>query len=607
MNDKKTTARQPLTTGFETVAAARDSRTALIFEERRMTYGQLNRRANQFARLLRERGAESGQVIAVSLDRSLDTFVVLLGVLKAGCAYVPLDPKLPPARRLSIAQDCKTKFLAVTERELLLDEFKGETVATWEIGDDLAAASDENLDLPPAADDIACVLYTSGSTGRPKGVIVSGAAILNHARWMWTAYPFRDGDVALLHRSYMHMAATWDYFGPLLGGIPSVVMPGHQTSDPAVVIKACLEHGVSHISGSPGFWRAVLDQPAAVLKRWQTLRVGTTSGEQLPVSIVTDWLRTFPHARLLNVYGITEAVRPAVFETGAGDADDARVPIGRPLPHVIVHIVDETLVPVADGEVGEICVAGACLARGYFNLPELTEERFVPNPFEEEWPTLFRTGDLGRRRADGNLEIVGRRDNQVKIRGFRVELEDVEAALQQSAAVRRAAVVAQGDHGSDRRLIAFVAPAAGASPTWLELRAFLEARLPDHMIPASFVIVPEIPLTSSGKIDRVALAARDVPAAARRREASCEPERTMTEAALARIWSDVIGVADVGGDETFIEIGGHSLMAMQIASRVYDAFGVELPLETFFPNPTLRAVSTIIDGLCAGAMASSGR
>jgi amino acid adenylation domain-containing protein len=611
MHDEKAVTRQPLASVFEDVAAARDGHPALLCEGRRMTYGALNRRANRFARVLRARGAESGDLVAVSLDRSFDTFVVLLGILKAGCAYVPLDPKLPPARRMAIANDCGTKFLAVTERELVLDEFRGEILATWAMTSELAACSDEPLDVPHAADDIACVLYTSGSTGRPKGVIVSGRAILNHALWMWATYPFGDDDAALLHRSYMHMAATWDYFGPLLGGIANVIVPGHQTSDPAVVIRAAVEHGVSHVSGSPGFWRAVLDQPAALLQKWQTLRVGTTSGEQLPVRVVADWQRVFPEARLLNVYGITEAVRPAVFDTGALEADAARVPIGQPLPNVAVYIVDEALVPVADGEIGEICVAGACLARGYFGLPQLTEERFLANPFDDGWPVLFRTGDVGRLRADGSLEIVGRRDHQVKVRGFRVELEDVEAALQQSPATRRAVVVAQEDHGGDLRLIAYVVPAAGANPTWLELRAFLEARLPDHMIPASFVVTPEIPLTPSGKVDRVALAALEVPAASRGRETASEAERsgierTTTELQLAQIWSDVIGVADVAGGETFIELGGHSLMAMQIASRVYDAFGVELPLETFFPNPTLRAMSGVIDELRTGVDTPAG-
>ena len=607
MNVEKTATKQPLTSAFETAVAARDACTALLCDGLRMTYGELNRRANKFARVLRARGAESGDLVAISLDRCFDTYVVLLGILKAGCAYVPLDPMLPTARRMAVAHDCETRFLAVNDRELLLDEFRGETIATWEIGAALAAASDENLEIESAADDVACVLYTSGSTGMPKGVIVPGRAILSHAGWMWAAHPFRDGDAALLHRSYMHMAATWDYFGPLLGGIPTVLIPGHQTSDPAVILRACAEHGVTHVSGSPGFWRVLLDHPAELLERWRTLRVASTSGEQLPWGVAVDFRRVFPHARLLNVYGITEAVRPAAFDTSAIAADDLRVPIGSPLSNVAVHIVDEALAPVAAGEVGEISVAGPCLARGYLKQPELTAQRFVPNPFDDGWPTLFRTGDLGRWRVDGNLEVIGRADQQVKIRGFRVELGDVEAALQQSPAVRRAAVVAPEERDGERRLIAYAIPAAAAHPSWLELRAFLAARLPDHMIPVSFVFVPELPLTASGKIDRVALAALDIPATPRGAVGERGPDRTATEQALARIWSEVMGVVDIDGGQTFTEVGGHSLVAMQIASRVYAAFGVELPLETFFPNPTLRAMSTAIDRLRAGETAAAGR
>ena len=609
MNDERAATNQPLSGAFEAVAAARDGCTALIRDGRRMSYGELNRRANQFARVLRARGAKSGDLVAVSLDRSFDTYFVLLGILKAGCAYVPLDPKLPTARRMAIAGDCETRLLAVTDRELLLDEFRGETLAAWEMGAELDAASDENLAIDDVPDDVACVLYTSGSTGKPKGVVVPGRAVLNHAGWMWTAYPFRDDDVALLHRSYLHMAATWDYFGPLLGGIPSVLIPGHQTSDPAVMVRACAEHGVTHVSGSPGFWRAVLDHPAELLEPWRTLRLASTSGEQVPSGVAVDFRRVFPEARLLNVYGITEAVRPAVFDTSGVAGHELRVPIGSPLPNVVVHLLGEDLAPVVDGEVGEICVAGACLSRGYFKRPDLTAERFVPDPFDDDWPTLFRTGDLGRRREDGNLEYVGRRDHQVKIRGFRVELGDVEAALQQSPAVRRAAVVAREEREGDRRLVAYAVPDGDAVPSRLELRAYLEARLPDHMIPAAFVLVTELPLTGSGKVDRVALAARDVPAPGGDAAAAAEADRTATEQALAEIWSEVIGVAagDVGGGQTFTEVGGHSLMAMQIASRVYDAFGVELPLETFFPNPTLRSMSSLIDDLRAGDTAAAGR
>jgi amino acid adenylation domain-containing protein len=567
---------------------------ALVSGLRELSYGELHATATRFARVLQSRGAKPGDLVAVSLDRSVEAFVVLLGILKAGCAYVPLDPTLPPLRRTAIATDAQARLLVVTHREFVLRGFEGHSILYPEIEAELAGESRGDLG-PPDGPDVCCVLYTSGTTGTPKGVVVPGSAILNHASWMWRAYPFRDGDLALIHRSCVYMAATWDYFGPLLGGAPALIVPGHQASDPAVLTQLCVEHGVSHVSGSPGFWRTVLDRPKAQLDAWHALRLGTTSGEALPVGIVRDWRRAFPHATLLNVYGITEAVRPAVCDTRAVADDDTRVPIGTPLPNVELRIVDEHAEPVEPGRVGEICVVGPCVALGYLNQPVLTAERFVTDP-SDGGRMAFRTGDLGRVRSDGRYEVTGRVDHQVKIRAFRVELEEIEAALHAWPPVRRAVVVAHEDPQGDRKLIAYIVPTEDTVPTWREFRAFLDVRLPDYMIPASFVLVDALPLTASGKVDRQALSALSAPAPAEAGQAA-PPIGTVTEAALARIWSDVMGEPAITPGASFLELGGHSLMAMHIASRVHLAFGVELPLESFFPNPTLRAMASAIDGL----------
>jgi amino acid adenylation domain-containing protein len=571
----------------ETFAA----RVALISEDRQVTCGELDGMANQFARVLRSRGAAPRDLVAVSLDRSVDAFVVLLGILKAGCTYVPLDPSLPALRRTAIAADARARLLVVTRGDFLLPEIEAPAILYSEIEAECVSLSSGDVGADSA--DVCCVLYTSGTTGAPKGVAVPGSAILNHASWMWRAYPFRDGDVALIHRSCVYMAATWDYFGPLLGGAPSLIAPGHGRTDPAVLFKLSLAHGVSHVSGSPGFWRTLLDRPQAQLEAWHTLRLGTTSGEELPVAIVADWRRAFPRATLLNVYGITEAVRPAVYDTAGLTDADARVPIGTPLPNVEMRIVDERLENVETGTVGEICVAGACLTRGYLHPEAGGSGRFFADSLGR---TMFRTGDLARLRPDGHIELVGRIDHQVKIRGFRVELEEIEMALHACPAVRQAAVVAHRDRSAEKGLIAYVVPSDGTYPSWRDLDAFLRTRLPDFMVPASFVLVDEIPLTPSGKVDRQTLSVLDSPVirgAVRRPE----PMATATEAALARIWSDVIGVPGMEATNSFLELGGHSLMAMRIATQVELAFGVELPLETFFPNPTLRAMAAAIDRL----------
>jgi amino acid adenylation domain-containing protein len=551
--------------------------------------------------VLRAHGVTAGQRVAVSLPRSSDLLVALVGVLKAGAASVPIDPTLPPARKLAILDDATPAVLLTAEPDAALSASGAIAIAMSEARDEIDRESDANLECASTIDDVLTVVYTSGSTGKPKGVVVPARAMLNHMHWMWEAYPVRRGDVGLLHRSCTLISATWDYFGPLLRGIPSLIVSGSDVADPLAIWRSAIAHGVTHVSGSPAFWDSIIDEAERKPDEWHTLRVATISGEQVSVKIVRRWQRAFPNARLLNVYGSSECVRPTVFDTIHLAARAERVPIGKALPNVRVWIVDDNLRPVPAGESGEICVAGPCLATGYVSLSDLSAERFVHEPrLTGDDVVVFRTGDVGRVLADGNLEIVGRRDQQVKIRGYRVELGDVEAALLQLTSVRQVAVVAADDPTGGKRLVAYVVPSADPAPSPTEWRHALAAMLPDYMVPAFFVPLHELPLTRSGKTDWSALPAPTVPVST---AAESPASPTETERVLVAIWSEVFNVDRVGCDDDFFELGGHSLMALQIAARVRDALGVELSLDTVFATPTIRAIAETIDEALAPPVA----
>ena len=566
---------------------------ALLGRGRSLSYGELNRRANQLARYLLRHNPGPAERVAICFPRSSDMIVGLLGILKAGAAFVPMDLTLPVSRKLAILNDSGAAILLTADEDNVSSEFDGTTVVLREAQAQIDQEAASNLEQ--TGNSVLGVLYTSGVTGRPKGVVVPARAVLNHARWMYQTFPLRQSDVGLMHRSTMLISSTWDYFGPLLGGIPSLVLSENEAADPLVVWKNAIANQVSLVSASPAFWDAILDHVERRPFEWRTLRLATISGEQVSVRIVRRWQRQFPNACLLNVYGSTECVRPTVYDTSALSADAERVPVGTPISNVQVHILDDQLRPLPDGEHGEICVSGLCLTEGYLNLPLLTEERFIRNSTLTDGEVLFRTGDIGRILADGNLEVTGRRDQQVKIRGYRVELGDVEAALLQFSRLRQAVVMATEDPSSGKRLVAYVVADVNPPPSPAMLREFLTAKLPDYMIPAFFVALKELPLTRSGKTDWNAL----LDPAIHLNVEDKKPKELIgaTEQSLAGIWAEVFNIDEIGRGDDFYDLGGHSVMAMQIASRVLDTFGVELPMEIFTSCRTLGAMAKCIDDL----------
>ncbi|GAA0811218.1 non-ribosomal peptide synthetase [Spirilliplanes yamanashiensis] len=523
---------------------------AVRFEGAELTYAQLHRRANRLAHHLIARGAGPGAMVAVAMPRSADLVVALLGVLKAGAAYLPLDLSYPADRLDFMLADAAP--VAVLRSLPPLDGLP---------------------DTPPAApltpQDPAYAIYTSGSTGRPKGVLVPHRGIVNRLLWMQAEYGLTGDDRVLQKTPYGFDVSVWEFFWPLITGATLVVARPDGHRDPAYLADVIVRERVTTVHFVPSMLRAFLPSAGAT---GTVLRRVICSGEELPEDLVRQFHREVG-APLHNLYGPTEASVDVTFWECAPDAPPGPVPIGRPVWNTRLYVLDAGGRPVPPGAVGELFIAGTQVALGYLNRPELTAERFVPDPWGPPGATMYRTGDLARWRDDGALDFLGRTDHQVKIRGFRVELGEIEGALLADPGVTAAAVVPWP--GRDGLLVAYLVGEPAGDP-----RARLAAALPDHMVPAAFVGLPALPLTTSGKLDRRALP--EPPSAT----ASGAAPRTPVEETLCGLFAEALGVDRVGVDDGFFDLGGHSLLAMVLTRRIRDVLGADLPLGTIFTSPT---------------------
>jgi amino acid adenylation domain-containing protein len=564
---------------FEAQAAATSEAVALVFEGATLSYGELNARANRLARHLRRQGAGPEVLVGIRAERSFEMVVGLLAILKAGSAYLPLDPSLPAERLAFMTADAGIAILLTGE----LPDCGGEPAG--DLGE---------LEVPLLPDHPAYVIYTSGSTGQPKGVVVSHRALANRLQYA------RAGDVlatdAFLQKTTISFdVSVLEIFAPLvIGGRTVLAKPGGQ-QDPEYLIRLIRDEGITYTSFPPSLLYVLFEQPG--LDRCDSLRVVVTGGETVPAVLPGQFYQHLPGADLLNRYGPTETTISVTSWLCERDTPRS-LPIGRPTARARVYLLDGQLQPVPVGVVGEIFLGGLCVARGYLRQPALTAERFVPDPFATAaGERLYRTGDLARYRADGAIEFAGRVDQQIKIRGFRVELGEIETALARHPAVREVAVVDRED-GLTRSLAAYLVCAPGAAPEDAELRRFLLASLPAYMVPADFVTLAALPLSPTGKVDRKAL-----PAPGRRiAGAGFVPPRTATEERLAAMWGALLAREEVGVHDGFFDLGGHSLLATQLISRVRESFGVELPLRLLFERPTVAALAEgVDDALAAGA------
>jgi amino acid adenylation domain-containing protein len=571
-------------------------KTALISSDsgaRRISYRELNGLANRIGRQLQTLGVRHGDRVGVFWGRSVEAIASILGILKCGAAYVALDPAYPPERLHFMIRDAGLTAIATESR--LAERIAAEKVRTLCVDqlDQLPGEAEGDADfmMPVKPTDVAYVTYTSGSTGTPKGVLALHGATVNRLAWMWKAYPYGADEVCCEKTSLNFVDSVCEIFSPLLQGIPLVIISETAALDPELLVRALSEHNVTRIVLVPSLLRVLLDSYPDLAQRVPSLRFWVASGEALPVDLWREFSTAMPEAALINLYGSSEvAADVTCYDTREAGNETGSIPIGRPIANTQIWILDSRrrLVPI--GVPGELYAGGAGLARGYLNRSDLTAERFVPNPFSTDPNArLYKTGDLARYRADGNIEYLGRMDHQVKIRGFRVEFEEVEAALRRHPDVRDA-VASFADDAGGKRLLAYVAPGE-RKPTVEELQTFMQGILPDYMVPSAFFVLDALPRTPSGKIDRHALAG----AASANDKSEVLTPRTETERQIYDIWRKILRVERIGIRDNFFRIGGHSLAAAQMAARIRAAFHIELPLADVFKFPTLEALATRIE------------
>ena len=571
---------------FEAQARRTPDAVAVCFEDQQLTYRQLNARANRLGRRLRAMGVGPDAVVGLFVQRSLEMVVGLLGVLKAGGAYLPLDPGYPPERLAFMLDHSRAKILLAQQRLApALGSYAGQIVALD--GEEDASKTDgvADLDCLTAPEHAAYVIYTSGSTGQPKGVVIPHRAIVNHMHWMADEFPLDAHDAVLQKTPFSFDASVWEFHAPLMAGARLVMaLPGGHL-DPAYLARVIQKQRITILQLVPTLLQMLVAEPT--FAKCASLRRIFVGGEALPQELVRR-TAALVRAELCNLYGPTEAAIDATFFRWDSRASTPVVPIGRPIVNTEVYVLDARLTPVPLGVPGELYIGGPGLARGYLHRPDLTAARFVPDPFSDDSAArLYRTGDQVRWLPDGNIEFLGRVDQQVKIRGFRIELGEIEAALRKHPAVREAVVTAWDAGAGEKELAAYCVATDGEFPVG-QIREHLKTLLPDYMIPNAVVALGAIPLNPSGKVDYRAL-----PRPVRRRDEQTTyvAPRNADEEALADIWREVLHLEQVGVDDNFFALGGHSLLATQIVSRIGHRMNVTLPLGEMFQAPTIAGLA----------------
>ncbi len=576
---------------FEAQAKHSPDAAAVIFEDQCLNYHELNQRANQLAHHLKTEGVGPETLVGVYMERSLEMLVGLLGILKAGGAYVPLDPNFPPERLKFILEDARVTVL-LTQPSLLKElpklapsanEGHGLPTAKIICADRAFTSFDNQSKINPDANvqprDLAYVLYTSGSTGNPKGVQISHRALVNFLTSMKREPGLTAADILLAVTTLSFDIAGLELWLPLVVGARVVIARADVAMDGRQLAAQLAESKATVMQATPATWRMLLEAGWAGDPRLKILCGGEAWSEELARQLLSRC------GSLWNMYGPTETT----IWSAVAKVEGPQVPsIGRPVANTRFYVLDARLQPVPVDVSGELHIGGDGLARGYLNRPELTAEKFIPDPFTPEpGARLYKTGDLVRYRPDGRIEFLSRMDNQVKIRGFRIELGDVEAALRQHPNLRDLVVMARENAADIKQLAAYVVARQAPAPTAVELRRFLKEKLPDYMVPSSFVLLDALPLTPNGKVDRKALPAPQ----GQLPDSAFVPPKTPAEIAVAKIWCDILGLEQVGLHDDFFELGGHSLMATKLISRLETFHGVEARLRDIFDAPTVAAMS----------------
>ena len=579
---------------LERQAARNPSATAVVCGAQRLTYRELNERANQLAHYLRRRGVRPDTLVGVSLHRTPLMVIGLLAAWKAGAAYVPLDPTYPPERLSFLVEDAAVRVLLADAKSRALFPVSGDKLvcldSDWPL---IERESPENPAAGATPANLAYVIYTSGSTGKPKGALIEHRGLVNYLWWAIRTYGLKAGDSVPVHSSISFDLTVTSLYPALLAGGQVELLPEDVGAQSLV---ASLRHGTQRglVKITPAHLE-LLNQQVSASEAAGITRAFVIGGEALTAESLRVWRESAPQTRLINEYGPTETVVGCcIYEVRPEDPGNGPVPIGRPIANTQLHVLDEALQPVPAGAMGELYIGGAGVARGYLNRPELTRERFLPDTFSgRPGARLYKTGDLARYRSDGILEYLGRVDDQVKVHGYRIELGEIEATLAAQAQVRSSTVLLREDTPGNKQLVGYVVPHQGATPTPEDMRRFLKERLPDYMVPAHFVFLESFPLTDNGKVDRKALPAPTYETVAGGQ--AYVAARTEAERKLSTIWADLLKLERVGVHDDVFDLGASSLMVVSAVSQIQARLGVALDIQTLFENSTVAAMAAAVD------------
>ena len=570
---------------------AHPERDAFRCDTARIGYAELDRRSNQLAHYLTQAGVGRGQVVALCLERSIDSAIALLAILKVGAVYLPLDPGYPVARLNFMLDDAGASALLTDAAHAV--GFSHPPACVIRIDAERALIDALATSAPVTAveaDDLAYIVYTSGSTGRPKGIASPHRQLLDRLWWMWESHPFAEGEVACHKTALSFVDSLWELLGGLLQGVPTAIIPDPVLRDPPRLVDELARCRVTRLWLVPSLLDTLLFTVPDLGRRLPELRFWVSSGEALSRDLLQRFRQAHPTATLYNLYGTSEAWDSTWCAPDPGAPGAQAVPIGKPIDNVAVYVIEPGGEPAPVGVAGELCTGGAGLAAGYLNQPELSAAAFIANPFPSTFcRRLYKTGDLARWRPDGQLEYLGRIDQTLKLRGHRVEPAEIEAALRAHPAIAQAVVVARpGPHGA-LELAAYCTCWDQQRPSRKDVHAFLRRSLPESMLPATLGFLDALPLTPSGKVNRLALPdPQPDPSPSTREEAASGP----IESGLLQIWRELLGREDIGRHQDFFsELGGHSLLAMRMGSRVRDRFKVDLPMLSFFEAPTIAALA----------------